>query len=149
DMESVWRKLMDRSDANPLFMSWRWMVGWWQQWGNYLRLNLSVFLVFEGDSLVGILPFYKYKKTLLENYQFIGNAWGISPTVRSEYISPVFDRQKLEVLYKSLQAYILSHPCNTSFIFPDTPTNQMPRLNYWQHRMDFGYRNPLSGNLEQ
>jgi hypothetical protein len=148
-MESAWCQLMDRADANPLFMSWRWMVGWWQQWGNYLQLNLSVFLVFEGDSLVGILPFYQYKKTLLENYQFIGNAWGISPTVRSEYISPVFDRQKLEVLYKSLQAYILSHPCNTSFIFPDTPTNQMPRLNYWQHRMDFGYRNPVSGNFEQ
>lgn len=148
-MEFAWCKLMGRADANPLFMSWQWMVGWWRQWSNHLKLNLSVFLIYEKDSLIGILPLYKYKKTLLENYQFIGNAWGIFPTVRSEYISPIFDLQKVDVLYQSLQAYISSHPCNTSFIFPDTPTNKMPRLNYWQHRMDFGYRNPVSGSFEQ
>lgn len=147
-MEVAWRELMDRADANALFMSWQWMVSWWRQWGSYLKLDLSIFLVFEKDRLIGILPFYKYKRVLMENYQFIGNAWGIFPTVRSEYISPIFDREKEKKLYKSLQEYILSRPCNTSYIFSDTPTNQMPVLSYWQHRKDFGYRTPVSGDFD-
>lgn len=147
-METAWCELMSRADANPLFLSWQWMAAWWRQWGNYLTLDLSVFLVFEKDTLIGILPFYKYKKSLLENFQFIGNAWGIFPTVRSEYIAPIYDREKVKELYQSLQAYILTRPYNTSFLFPDTPTNLMPALSYWQHRNDFGYRTHVSGDFE-
>lgn len=147
-IESTWQELLNKTDANSLFMSWHWTINWWRQWGNYLQLDLSILLVFDSDLLIGILPFYKYKKSLLENYQIIGNAWGVFPTVRSEYISPIFDRNKERELYQSLETYISSCPCNTSFIFSDTPTNQMPALKYWLHKMDFGYRTSVSGDFD-
>jgi GNAT superfamily N-acetyltransferase len=146
-MELLWDELIAKSDASPLFMSWQWIVSWWRQWGHALSLQLHVLLVFEQEVIVGIIPFYQYKKRFLKKYQMIGNAWGLSPTVRSEYTSPIFLRDKTDALYKSLNAYIKAQAFNSSFIFSDTLKNAMPTLSCWEHRMDVGYKISVSGDF--
>lgn len=147
-IESIWMLLLSKSDANPLFMGWQWMMAWWNQWGLHLQLELNLILIFDKDSLVGILPLYRYKKNLMMYYQFIGNAWGLAPTVRSEYISPIFDRQKSASLYKSLTCFISTRAPNSTFVFPDTTGNYMPGLSSWQHRMDAGYKVDVTGSFD-
>ncbi len=145
NMEPAWNDLINKSDANPLFMSWQWMVSWWRQWGGCLSLKLHILLVFEKDLLVGIIPFYQYQQGVLTCYQFLGNAWGVSPTIRSEYMSPIFVREKKDSLFGSLQTYIKKQPFNSTFIFSDSVENAMPGLRCFEHRVDVGYKTNVTG----
>ena len=146
-LEPTWTLLVNKSDANPLFMGWQWMMAWWSQWGRHLKLELNLILIFDKDSLVGILPLYRVKKNLMMQYQFIGNAWALAPTVRSEYITPIFDRQKAALLYRSLACFILTRAPNSTFLFPDTTGNPIAGVKFWQHRIDAGYKVDVTGSF--
>lgn len=143
--ELVWTELINKSDANPLFMGWRWVANWWGLWGKLLSLDLHIIFIFNKEQLVGILPLYRYKRGIGGYYQFIGNAWGISPTVRSEYTSPIFCSSEQKLLYQSLKTFIKKSGFNNSFIFSDTVANHMPNLCYWEHRNAVGYKTKVTG----
>lgn len=145
--ESSWSELLKRSDCNRLFMGWQWISHWWKLWGKSLSLKLFLVFIYRGDQLVGILPLYQYQKGIHSCFQFIGNAWGISPTVRSEYISPIFDLKEQESLYKSLTGFIKSRSFNTSFLFLDVIANRLPSLSSWTHRVDLGYKINVTDNF--
>jgi GNAT superfamily N-acetyltransferase len=146
--ETIWNQLLNQSNANPLFMGWQWTTHWWALWGDALSLQLSVIFIFKDDQLVGILPLYKYRKAIHECYQFLGNAWGLSPTIRSEYTSPIFLLAEEANLYQSLALFIKNKNFNTSFIFSDATFNHMPGLSCWKHRDDMGYRTKVMGSFE-
>jgi CelD/BcsL family acetyltransferase involved in cellulose biosynthesis len=92
-----WNGLLQNSNANPLFMSWEWQNAWWRTWGGNRNYQLSCLYLYSKGELVGILPLYRLRRRrwLLKEIHFIGNAWRVEPTVRSEYISPLFRLQTL------------------------------------------------------
>ena len=98
DMASSWQELVFDSDSDPLFMGWPWLYTWWETWADSLGLELALFGVFtEEGILVGLAPFYCHHFRLPMGYElrrlhFLGNAWRICPTVRTEYCGLVIRR---------------------------------------------------------
>ena len=99
-----WQTLLKRSNADPLFMSWHWQFAWWQTWGELLGLDLKVFKFWHDDVLIGIIPMCLDKQSSFPGIkrprlQFIGNRWRTTPTVRTEYVGPIFDADYESELY--------------------------------------------------
>lgn len=105
-----WSDLIKDSNANPLFMSWEWLYSWWEVWSEPFGLKLVLFVAFdEVDRLVGIAPFFLHSFSAplgmkVRRLHFLGNAWRIAPTVRTEY-SGLIARQGFE---KSVAEAVLS-----------------------------------------
>lgn len=110
--EKNWAELLSRSDADPLFMSWPWQVSWWEVWGNKLKLQLLLLAVYDRDDrLVALAPLYtsRYRTPIgwhLRRLHVIGNAWKLGPTVRTEYVSCICDRQYKEQALEALSVYL-------------------------------------------
>lgn len=122
-----WQNLLKQCNANPLFMSWQWQHTWWQTWEKTLKskanINLTIMTFYCEDELIGILPLYKNKKKYLgvefDEYQFLGNAFKIMPTVRSEYIQPLFHKSYTASLYKAFSNWLSALPKNSILYWQD------------------------------
>lgn len=97
-MEHDWQTCLRNSDANSLFMSWPWLFSWWETWAQVLGLDLMLIAVFNrNQKIVGIGPFYIRDLITpigirVRRVHFIGNAFRLEPTVRTEYCSLIVDR---------------------------------------------------------
>lgn len=139
--QEQWDNLLQLSDANPLFLCWEWMHGWWKTWSAALDLQLYVYYVYHQGVLVGILPLYLFnqKKSLFREFQFIGNAWGRYPTIRSEHISPLFNRVLARELNQSFLQWIKSHQFLDCFIIADCTEYDFAKTNVTVRKIDKGY----------
>jgi hypothetical protein len=123
-----WNRLLTNSNANPLFMSWHWCSTWWQTWKNSLNeigeTQLDIQLIYEKQNLVGILPLYRIKKKKLgcsyNEYHFLGNAWKIIPTVRSEYVSPILLAGNNNDLLHYFAQWFNEKAWNNVLVWPDS-----------------------------
>ncbi|MCC5794982.1 MAG: GNAT family N-acetyltransferase, partial [Chromatiales bacterium] len=98
-MADAWQDLLDRSSADPLFMSWPWLSAWWETWSGKLQLELYLIGVYAGPQLIALAPFYRHRHRLpfaggLTHLQLLGNALRIAPTVRTEYSSFLVDHAR-------------------------------------------------------
>lgn len=142
-----WDSLLARSAANPLFMSWSWQYAWWITWGSLLNLNLYLLTIYDGDKLCGIIPLYRYKSYGINCLQFIGNAWGIAQTIRSEYIGPLFAVEQQSLLTESFRIFFKTLSFNTRLTVPDTTDNLLPGVPAITKRTDYGYRVNVTGSF--
>lgn len=140
----AWKNLHERSSANSLFMSWAWQYAWWKVWGNNERWQLSIIVIYDEDTLLGIVPVYRYYKYGLVHYQFLGNAWGIQQSVRSEYIGPLFIRERETELTDAFERYF-SHLGFAVLVIPDTTQDFFSKLPQLVVRQDKGYRVSTEG----
>lgn len=139
-LQNDWALLLSRSNANALFMSWSWLYAWWTTWSIELDLQLYIVTVFDDDQLCGIIPLYRYSRYGMNCLQFIGNAWGIEQTIRSEYIAPIFVRELQQALVDSFQVFFKRLPFNTQLIIPDATDNFLADTPVIVKRVDCGYR---------
>lgn len=130
-METRWRELLCRSDANPLFMSWAWQFSWWETWGEHLGLDLYLLVANRGDRLVGIAPLYLDRIALagrlpVNRLQFVGNAFRRRGTVRTEYLEFITERQSADEVCMAFASYIAASDCWDEIVMCDvlrtTPT---------------------------
>lgn len=92
-LQAEWQRLLGSSGADPLFMSWAWLYSWWEVWAEPYGLELVLLGVYERSTgqLVGLAPLYRHEVRSLaaikiRRLHFIGNAWRIGPSVRTEYV---------------------------------------------------------------
>jgi CelD/BcsL family acetyltransferase involved in cellulose biosynthesis len=52
-----WSRLLQQSDADPLFLSFAWLSTWWQLYGGHGR-ELCMLAGYDTGRLIGIAPFY-------------------------------------------------------------------------------------------
>lgn len=100
-LKDDWAELLRKSDADPLFMSWPWLYSWWEIWGEALGCELILLGVYLSGKkqLVGIAPLYRHCFRIaigaqVRRLHFLGNAWRVSPTVRTEYVGVIAEKQK-------------------------------------------------------
>ena len=111
-LESTWRDLLLQSDADPLFMSWPWLYSWWNTWGHELGLELLLLCVSDtDDNLVGIAPLYRHRLQTrigipVVRLHFLGNARGISPTVRTEYTGLIACRGSEQAVALAVSSFL-------------------------------------------
>jgi len=103
----VWDGLLERSSSDRLFLSLAWQSNWWKQWQAALGLEGCVLGVYRDDLLVGLAPLYRRPKRLPSGLRVIelhvmGNAWGVAPTVRTEYLSTIVDRSYTDEVAQAL-----------------------------------------------
>lgn len=77
-----WQALAAQDDQAGLFNDWAWNSLWWEHYGHLGEL--LVLLVYEGEQLVGIGPFYRGQRRALglkmcDTLQFIGTGGDTSP----------------------------------------------------------------------
>jgi hypothetical protein len=135
-LKSQWQQLLDNSPVDKLFMSWLWMNTWWHTWKEKIRetynTELAIILIKKDDELVGIIPLYKITKSFAfityTEYQLLGNAWRIIPSVRSEYIEPIFSHKFTSELMTKFALWIKSLPINSTLIWPDNPSKNLATI---------------------
>ena len=95
--EKDWTRLLAKSDADRLFLSWDWQSLWWDIFGTHNDLELLLLAAHDAkEELVGIAPLYlgrtrKARVFSLRGVQFIGNIWRGPGTVRTEYLDFIAD----------------------------------------------------------
>jgi len=125
-MEASWNELLERSDANQLFMSWAWQYSWWETWGDAMGLDMYLLVASRGNDLVGIAPLY-FDKVLLGDYlpvvrlQFIGNAFRRQGTVRTEYMEFITARDCENDVCQAILEYMSVDRRWDEFIVCDMP----------------------------
>jgi len=106
--QNEWGELLNKSNANPIFLSWNWLYNWWsirREVGD----TLFIIAIYENAKLIAIAPLYIEKDSYFNGalktsrLQFIGKRYSGSEGIRSEYMDFIIqtDRQKtgmLEVL---------------------------------------------------
>lgn len=148
--KSQWNDLLKVSDANPLFVSWEWMHAWWETWASILSLQLHVYFIYRQDQLVGILPLYSFNQRhgLFREFHFLGNAWGRSPTVRSEYIGPIFVADYRDSLDQSFLCWVKQHGLFDCFVVADCIRYEFAPANATVRRVDKGYWLACDGDID-
>lgn len=144
-----WNELLEKSKANKLFLNWHWVVCWWKQWSNILQFCLSIYFIYYRGQLIGILPLYTYKKGFIRHYQFLGNAWGLAPTVRSEYIGPIFDKTYSSALTTAVSSFFKDFMPNSIIVVPDALSPDIFTLSRLVRRIDSGYYLKTTGSLQE
>ncbi|MCR8915831.1 GNAT family N-acetyltransferase [Marinobacter panjinensis] len=112
-VEKDWARLLHTSTADPLFMSWPWLYSWWETWGSRLGLELVLLGVYlpDGKQLVGIAPLYRHRFRIaigmkVTRLHFLGNAWRVSPTVRTEYVGLIVEPQREREVADAVARYL-------------------------------------------
>lgn len=142
NLAEKWQNVLDNSSADPLFMSWPWLFSWWEVWGKALGLELALFGAYDANSrLVGLAPFYisDFSSILglrIRRAQFLGNAWHICPTVRTEYSSLVI-RKGLETVVTNALLAEVSRLSWDEMIVCD---QLLPERSRWQKSLALGGR---------
>ena len=109
--QEFWDGLLQRSDADPLFMSWAWQWRWWVHHGRALQVELQLLAVYSGDYLVGLAPFYRHRVVVrgllgVRRMQLIGTAWRNSEAAFSDYLDVLADRALRERVLLAIADWI-------------------------------------------
>ena len=145
-LSGAWDELLSQSDADPLFMSWPWLYSWWEVWNRCLELELALFGVFdEADTLVGLAPFFlhQFRSPLgmtVRRLHFLGNAWRILPTVRTEYCGLIIRRGLEEPIAELLLAEVARLTWHEVVVCDQS----MQELLQWQEAFDRQGQNVLT-----
>lgn len=145
NMAGEWGDCLWRSDSDPLFMSWPWLYTWWETWSQVLGLNLKLVGVYQDEGrLVGIGPFYqRYLETpiglRLNRLHFIGNAWRVAPTVRTEYCSLILERECEKEAREAIYRHLLAEDWD-ELIVCDVAAQSLSRLSSESPTTDYGLK---------
>ncbi|MBA6234357.1 MULTISPECIES: GNAT family N-acetyltransferase [unclassified Colwellia] len=110
-MEQTWRKCLNSSYADPLFLSWIWQSTWWSIWQPRLNLNLFLLGIYNDEDLVGLAPCYTYKcshyfRKTINRCEFIGNYSHSDDSIRSEYLNFILPPGQYETYLSKIFSYM-------------------------------------------
>lgn len=124
-LEEDWARLLRFSNADPLFMSWPWLYSWWETWGECLGLELVLLGVYLPDNkLVGIAPLYRHRFRIaigmnVTRLHFLGNAWRVSPTVRTEYVGLIAEPERESDIAQAVATFLRAEKWD-ELVIPDS-----------------------------
>jgi len=106
--EFEWQTLLKQSNANPVFMSWQWMLEWWNVWGQQSGDELFIIAVYDQSILVGLAPLYKTVSHLgstpltIKRIELLGTRYQGQNGVRSEYLQFLSCHEQKDVIMETL-----------------------------------------------
>jgi hypothetical protein len=122
-----WQRLLAHSDADPLFLSWHWMHGWWRIFRE-LTGELKLIAVRGGDGeLLGLAPLHRHTGHYLkgwlpvERLEFIGCCSGHPAGLRSEYLDFILHRDHADRVLERLLEGIARLPGWSELRLQDVP----------------------------
>lgn len=107
-LQERWNSLLAESQTSSFFLRWEWLWTWWNVYkeDNY---RLCILLVFRGDELIGIAPFYVInilwnKIFTIRRLMFLGTKEG---SVISEYMDIIYRDEHEEVVVHRVMEFIV------------------------------------------
>ncbi|MGS2724274.1 GNAT family N-acetyltransferase [Porticoccus sp. GXU_MW_L64] len=127
-MKNEWDSLLEKSDADSLFLSWGWTWSWWKIYGRQEGDKLLIVTVYGGDKkLIGIAPLYvsTYKKNGVLNrvrcVQFLGSRVHGEQGIKGEYLQFITEPNQAIETTNTIIDYLISHGAFDEFSFSDIP----------------------------
>jgi hypothetical protein len=113
-MESIWQDCLEKSSANPLFLSWIWISSWWSIWQPRLNLVLLLLGVYEDKKIIGIVPCYTYKQKGVVGLnkircEFIGDYSASNDSIRSEYFDFILPKARYKEIIPKIFEYFIGN----------------------------------------
>ena len=122
-LKKEWNYLLQQSSWNTFFLTWDWQFSWWESFGG----ELFIVLVFENNTLVGILPFIRIRKMFLHVLRFIG-------AIDSDYLDIIVKRGFEEkIINFFFNDFLEDHP-KIEIIELESVNERSP---HFQHIMQF------------
>ena len=92
--EAAWGRLLARSNADALFLSWDWLTLWWQCFAGALAAAPEILAFYGGGDLIGVAPLYRRRVVrsgvlAATSVQLIGASWRDPGPLISEYLDIV------------------------------------------------------------
>ena len=87
-------RLLARSNADSLFLSWEWLTLWWQCFGGALSAAPDILAFYRGEDLLGIAPLYRRRVVRsgflpASSVQLMGLSWRDPGPLISEYLDVI------------------------------------------------------------
>ena len=130
-LHEKWNALLNESPANSFFLRWEWLLRWWEAYKED-KHNLCILLVFKGDELIGIAPFYIIKKNwknmlTIRRLMFLGTKEG---SVISEYMDIIYRAGYEEAVVREITKFIVQQDlCDDIFLnLIDASSKTIPLL---------------------
>jgi CelD/BcsL family acetyltransferase involved in cellulose biosynthesis len=92
--ESAWSRLLARSSADALFLSWDWLTLWWHCFAGELAAVPEILAFYRGGDLVGVAALYRrrvmrHRVLPTSSVQLIGLSWRDPAPLMSEYLDVI------------------------------------------------------------
>lgn len=93
-LEKTWNDLLSASPSDNFFLRWEWLWNWWQVYSEKSD-ELAIFLLFSGNEITGIAPFYVRKKLLgglypVKRMMFLSTQESGEGDVGSDYMDIIY-----------------------------------------------------------
>jgi CelD/BcsL family acetyltransferase involved in cellulose biosynthesis len=110
--EEAWGRLLARSNADALFLSWDWLTLWWQCFARALSAVAEILAFYRGDELVGVVPLYRrrvMRRGVLPaiSVQLIGVSWRDPGSLISEYLDIVASAAETDTVRRACARALL------------------------------------------
>jgi len=119
--EAAWERLLARSDADALFLSWEWLTLWWHCFAGALSAVPEILAFYRGDELVGVAPLYRHRvvrSRLLRatSVQLIGLSWRDPGALISEYLDVVATTAETDMVRCACVSALLEEQAWTEWV---------------------------------
>jgi CelD/BcsL family acetyltransferase involved in cellulose biosynthesis len=101
-----WNNILSQSESDNIFLTWEWVINWWQVYGAGKKLRVLV-LRDQDEAIVAIAPFYVRAKKILgglsiNEIRFLGTGEDVSPDYLDLIIKKVFEIEAINGFIKYL-----------------------------------------------
>src|SRR5262245_10654882 len=119
----AWPRLLQSSDANPVFMSWAWVSSWLETFDD--GQDFCAIGLFEGDSLVAVLPLRASRPAIL--LRGVGLSLAGDGQVGADYSDVVCARGYEDAAAEAVAAWLAGRDAWTQCEFPDVLPGSVAR----------------------
>ena len=119
--EAAWSRLLARSKADILFLSWDWLTLWWQCFGDALSAAPEILAFYRGEDLVGIAPLYRRRVVRsgflpVSSVQLMGLSWRDPGPLISEYLDVIAATGEVDAVRHACVRVLLQEPAWTECV---------------------------------
>ena len=127
--ETAWERLLARSDADALFLSWQWLTLWWQCFGEALSAAADILAFYRGGELIGAAPFYRRRVIRGSvvpacSVQLIGLSWRDPGAMISEYLDVVAAAQDADAVRRACAQVLMQERAWSEWVIGFTPASR-------------------------
>ncbi len=119
--EAAWSRLLARSKADILFLSWEWLTLWWQCFGEALSAAPEILAFYRGEDLVGVAPLYRRRVVRsgflpVSSVQLMGLSWRDPGPLISEYLDVIAASGEVDAVRHACVRVLLQEPAWTECV---------------------------------
>jgi len=113
-LEKDWNNLYVLDSNAPIFLSWDWMITWWETYQKSIKSELFILCAYEKDQLIGVAPFHllsTFPKSLIQGrtISFIGSGEHSRDKIVSQYSDIIVKPKFQSDVVKSIATFLLDN----------------------------------------